>query len=88
MATMTYQSPDQRAEAAAYGSPGQRFPTVQFQPGYDIASVDAFFATIGSRSAFEIRAANFRRGFFSRGYSKLDVDRSIEWWARKKTVGG
>ena len=42
MATMTYQSPDQRAEAAAYGPPGARFPTVQFQPGYDIATVDAF----------------------------------------------
>ena len=75
MAAMTYESPDQKAEGAAYG-PGQRFPTVQFQPGYDIAAVDAFFATIVSRSAFEIRAARFRRGFFSRGYSKVDVDRA------------
>jgi hypothetical protein len=86
MATMTFQSPDQRAEAAAYRPAGQRFPLVQFRASYDMASVDAFFATIASRSAFEIRAARFRRGFFSRGYSVPDVDRSIEWWARKKVV--
>ena len=88
MSVMTYESPDQRAEAAAYASPGQRFPTVQFQRGYDIASVDAFFATIASRPAYEVKAARFPRNFFNRGYSKVDVDRSVQWWARKKTIEG
>ncbi len=88
MVDMTYQSPDQLAEGAAYRPPEQRFPRVQFRTSYDVASVDAFFSTIVTRSAFEIRAVRFGTGFFNRGYSMPDVDRSLEWWARKKTISG
>jgi DivIVA domain-containing protein len=54
------------------------FTITRFKPGYAIDQVDAFLATIGSRTAEEINAVQFRTTRFKGGYDEEEVDAYLD----------
>jgi DivIVA domain-containing protein len=63
------------------GPPGAAFAVVRWQQGYDIGEVDAFMATISSRTPNQIRKAHFSTHRLRPGYRIPDVDDALDAWA-------
>jgi DivIVA domain-containing protein len=63
------------------GPPGAAFAVVKWQQGYAIDEVDAFMATISSRTPNQIRKAQFSVRRLRPGYRMQDVDDALDAWA-------
>ena len=63
------------------------FAITRWKPGYAIDQVDAFLATIGSRTAEEINAVEFRTVRFKGGYDEQEVDAYLDACIARKRRG-
>ena len=54
------------------------FSITRWKPGYAVDQVDAFLATIGSRTAEEINAVEFRTVRLKGGYDEEEVDAYLD----------
>jgi DivIVA domain-containing protein len=54
------------------------FSITRWKPGYSVAQVDAFLATIGSRTAEEINGVEFHTTRFKGGYDEEQVDAYLD----------
>jgi DivIVA domain-containing protein len=72
------------ARPAAANPPPAReeFGQVRLREGYAIDAVDAFFDHIETRSADEVRDAQFPVTRLRNGYNMDDVDRSLDRWEK------
>ncbi len=65
------------------GPSGAMFPTVRLQEGYEITEVEAFFATIETATADEIRDKQFSTVRLRTGYDMDAVDHALDGWQKR-----
>ena len=67
------------------GPPGEAFPRVKWSQGYAIDEVDAFMATVSTKTVDEIENVQFTVVRLRSGYRMDAVDEALDRWvaARK-----
>jgi DivIVA domain-containing protein len=74
--------PQPTAGPSTTGGPSLRLR----RDGYDIAEVDAFLATIDTRTAIEIRTVVFNSARRKQGYDQDDVDQLLDQLEAKRAA--